>query len=345
MAYCICFLISIVTLIWAVGQSDSEGPVQMLMVSLIAVGNGGYWALSNASNFEEALLANKLTYVMGLFGPMMMFMALCDVCAVKIHKKLVVLMYSIQAALYICVCTTGSNTLFYKAVEYHVGKAGAYLTKTYGPVHTLYIISMYAYLIGSACVAIYAINKKNTVSTISAEIMLVANTLAIAFYLVERFVELDVELMPIVFTVIILIDMGVMTRQQMYNLNRNVELINDKLDYSAYIILSKKLAYMGCNETATKLFPELNDWALEKKIPGNGGRFNTFLRQPLMEYVRSGDKAVHVCKPFEFKSANYDYIIRPLIHGSNMHVGYILEITDITRIVKAEKEFENECDN
>ena len=58
-----------------------------------------------------------------------------------------------------------------------------------------------------------------------------------------------------------------------------------KVEKEGYIFIDKKLRFMGCNDRAYEFFPELKEWELEKKLPGKGGRFNTYLRQPLYKYI------------------------------------------------------------
>lgn len=66
-----------------------------------------------------------------------------------------------------------------------------------------------------------------------------------------------------------------------FSLHSNQNLLEYKLNKIGYIAFDKRLKFMGCNDYAKKLFPELETWELEKKIPAGGAKFNTFLRQPL----------------------------------------------------------------
>lgn len=73
-------------------------------------------------------------------------------------------MYSIQMLLYLCVCTTGKYDIFYKTVQFNMDEKGVYLTKTYGPMHAVYLIMMFLFLVAGICVSIYSIKKRNIVS-------------------------------------------------------------------------------------------------------------------------------------------------------------------------------------
>lgn len=45
-----------------------------------------------------------------------------------------------------------------------MGERGAYLTKTYGPMHAVYLIIMFLFLVAGICVSIYSIKKRNIIS-------------------------------------------------------------------------------------------------------------------------------------------------------------------------------------
>ena len=91
---------------------------------------------------------------------------------------------------------------------------------------------------------------------------------------------------------------------------------------------------MGSNECARTLFSELEEWDLEEKIPGNGGRFNTFLRQPLNEYVKSGATVKTDGKTYKYKDLVCKYEIGSLLKSNNTIRGYYIKVSDVTDVVK-----------
>lgn len=96
---------------------------------ITVIGNGGYYALASSTCLETAILANKLTYVIGIFSPMLIFFNICEICKIRIKHLVVAILYTVQMLLYMSVLTIGSSNLFYKTVQFHVGSYGGYLTK------------------------------------------------------------------------------------------------------------------------------------------------------------------------------------------------------------------------
>lgn len=91
---------------------------------------------------------------------------------------------------------------------------------------------------------------------------------------------------------------------------------------------------MGCNEYAAHLFPELLEWKVEKKIPGNGGRFNTFLRQTFMKFVESRQERPMQGTPFTIKDRTFRYTVKHL-YNRKRQIGYVIELIDVTEFTDA----------
>jgi len=323
--YEICFLVSLLVLLFLTAYGKGVDPKAIIMAIIIAVGNGGYYALYLASNAEEAILANKVMYITGMFGPLLMFLIICNVCMIRIPDTIQMIMYVVQVGLYLSVCATGRSTLFYRTIAFDNSGNGAYLSKTYGPMHMAYLVSVCIYMFGSIAIALFSLKVKNKVSTSNINILLFAYMTTVITYLVERLASLRVELMPVVFTIGLIANIIVLFKIYRYKVYGNSVVIDDHFDNIGYIIFNQNLMYMGSNDLAMNLFPELKDWELEKKIPGSGGRFNTFLRQPFMKFVQDDSRDDKKTGAFEYRDNTYEYKMICMKSGRRTR-GYIIEV-------------------
>lgn len=334
MIYLICFAISILVLLIVISLGNAVKPNQLLLAVILIIGNGGYLALAYSKNLEEALLANKLSYVFGIFALLIIFLTVCDMCHIFIPRLAMTILYAIQLIIFVMCCSAGYSDLFYKSVSFNESLYGAYLTKTYGIGHSIYLLMLGGYLFATIIVALYSISKKNTVSSKNVNIILTTNTLAVALYITERVIDIDFELMPVIFTVLVPINLFLIIKMQMYSAYGNYALVKEKINSSGIIMLNKKLFYMGCNECAAELFPELMEWELEKKIPGNGGRFNTYLRQPLMEFINATDRPKELCRKFEIGEEHYHCRVTKIKQGPFKSIGHMIEIENISHLLQ-----------
>lgn len=334
MLYLVCFLVSVLIFLWSVAINENMKINQIILIIITVIGNGGYYTLASSTCLETAILANKLTYLIGIFAPMLIFFNICEICKIKIKHFLVVTLYTVQMLLYMSVLTIGSSDLFYKTVEFHVGSNGGYLTKTYGPLHSIYLLMFFLYFVMSMWVSAYSMKNKNKVSYKNVDLLIFTSILIVGTYFVERVLHLRFEFVPFAFTIGLMAILKSITKTMQYVVEENRDIIDAKLEGTAYIVFSKKLAYMGCNEYAGILFPELLEWELEKKIPGNGGRFNTFLRQTFMKFVESRQERPMQGTPFTIKDRTFRYTVKHL-YNRKRQIGYVIELIDVTEFTDA----------
>ena len=329
MHYLICFIFSLLILLLTIAREENLKTNAIMLMLVTVIGDGGYYALAGSSTIEKALLANTLTYTIGIFAPMLFFFNICDICGIKLYKPFTVLLYTVQIILFLCVCTAGKLDIFYKTVEFKTGPAGSYLLKSYGPAHTVYIITMIAYLTAILIISFHYSRKKNIVSVRNVDMFIVISFFIIGSYIVERLIHLDIELMPFIYTVGILGILFPIIRISKYSIESNSEIIHSNMQGTGYIVFTDKLLYMSSNQYAKELFPELSEWELEKRIPGNGGRFNTFLRPAFMKYVKSGIDGAEKMETFVMKGESYNGEFSRL-HDGKRPVGFLIRIVNVT---------------
>lgn len=326
MYYLVCFICSLAILVWIISNERKLGTNAILVAFVTVIGDGGYYALASSTSLNEALLSNELTYTIGLFAPMLFFFNICDICKIHLHTKTKITLYLIQIVLFLSACTAGKLDIFYKTVEFHYGPSGGYLIKTYGFAHTLYLISMAFYFIISIAISFKYSRKKNIVSARDVDILIFLYFLMFSAYAVERLIHMKVELMPFIYTIGIFGILIPVVKIANYAIETNPEILEGELKEAGLIVLSNKLLYMDCNDNAVKLFPELSQWEKEERIPGNGGRFNTFLRQDLMRYVESGADDSMAGKEFTVQGEDY-YLELSRLHKGKKAIGYLIKFT------------------
>lgn len=327
-AYLLSFAVAVTILLYMVTCGEGYSINQILLITVIVIGSGGYYALSISENLPQALLALQLIYIIGIFAPMMLFVNVCEIYKVSIPGWLLCIMYAVQFCIYGFVLTIGHSDLFYKSAELNRSGQIVYLTKEYGPMHTAYVISMYLYFALLIFVSSGVIKRRRRISTLDVNAIFFLEFFTIAVYIAERLVNLKIELMPFIFEGAAILLLIPITKLNTFSLTGHNELIRSRMESEGYIFIDKKLRFMGCNDRAYEFFPELKEWELEKKLPGKGGRFNTYLRQPLYKYIEQEEDDLFA-GTFEMKDEKILYRIGIIRNRSNSKQGYIIEIDKI----------------
>lgn len=328
-AYLFSFAVAVIILLYMITRGEGYSVNQILLITVIVIGSGGYYALSVSENLPQALLALQLIYVIGIFAPMMLFVNVCEIYKVSIPGWLLCIMYAVQFCIYGFVLTIGHSDLFYKSAQLNRSGEIVYLTKEYGPMHTAYVVSMYLYFALLILVSSGVIKRRRRISTLDVNAIFFLEFFTIAVYIAERMVGLKIELMPFIFEVAAALLMIPITKLNTFSLTGHNELIRSRLEKEGYIFIDKKLRFMGCNDRAYEFFPELKEWELEKKLPGKGGRFNTYLRQPLYKYIEQEEDDLF-SGTFDLKDEKLIYRIGIIRSRSDQKQGYIIELDKVS---------------
>lgn len=170
--------------------------LQLLFLSVVLV-NFGYFALAISKTLEEALLANRISYLGSVFLPLCIFMTIMDVCRIRYTKKFPAALFFIGAAVFLLAASPGYLDYYYSDVSLVFVNGMATLVKVYGPLHILYHIYLLSYM-GLMTAAILASRiKRKTVSQKHAILLMVVAFLNIAIWAVEQLIYTEFELLSV----------------------------------------------------------------------------------------------------------------------------------------------------
>ena len=82
----------------------------------IAVVNAGYFSLAVSSTIEEALLANRISYLGSVFLPISMLMVMLDLIKIKYEKWFSSILVSIGSVVFFIAASPGYLDIYYKEV-------------------------------------------------------------------------------------------------------------------------------------------------------------------------------------------------------------------------------------
>ena len=165
------------------------------------IANLGYFALSISKTVEEALLANRLSYLGCVFLPLFMLMTIMKVCHLKCPKVLSGVLICISFAVFLLAASQGYAGYFYEDVSLVFANGTAKLEKVYGPLHIIYYVYLFAYLgmmIGTICVSMI---RKKIVSYKHAGLLTVVVFLNMAIWFVEQLINWDFEFLSVSYIV------------------------------------------------------------------------------------------------------------------------------------------------
>lgn len=163
----------------------------------VFVANLGYFTLSISKTLEEALLANRLAYLGCVFLPLFMMMTIMKVCKVKCSKVVMGILITISFIIFLIAASPGYLECYYKAVTLEFINGTAKLIKEYGPLHSIYFVYLFAYLLGMIGIIIYSAVIKKVKSVKHACLLVVVVCFNICIWFIEQLINWDFEFLSI----------------------------------------------------------------------------------------------------------------------------------------------------
>lgn len=169
----------------------------LLLFSCVFVVNVGYLCLSSSGTLEEALLANRISYLGSVFLPFSMLMIILEVCNLRPNKWISTALLCLCGIVFFIAASPGYLDIYYKSVQLEVNNGVAILVKEYGSWHGCYLFYLAGYFSTMLAVIIFASIKKTVSSSMHAVMLLVAVFVNIGVWLLEQFVQIDFEFLSI----------------------------------------------------------------------------------------------------------------------------------------------------
>ena len=294
---------------------------------LIPILNLSFVLMALSSTVEEAVVALKVSYLGGCFLNASVMFLIFNVCGIPLKSWQKALILAVSAGVYVTSLTIGHSPIFYERMpELAVADGAAYLTnKHYGPMHTVFYVLISVYYLISVIVIVYSFFKKKQVPRVGLILIAASVTIAVLGFFGGRIFNEHIEPLPLSYTLGMTLFLVMAIRLRLYDASDAVtDALVQKGD-TGFVSFDNRLRYLGSNDTAKKMFPELNEAIVDHRIKGeyakdsfekwiNGFKENTANDSYLVE---KGDKTLLVR-------------VNRLAHGHHYH-GYQMFIADDTQ--------------
>jgi|GEM_PF-2932740 len=343
----ICVAVSVLAYLWLYLTDVKNSVYQNIMILIMLFSNIGYLCLSMSRDLSEAIIACKIHYIGGCFMPMLYFFTFCEVARIELKKKVTFPLLLLQMALYGIVCTIGYSDLYYVDPQLVIKNGVGYLVKGYGPLHFLYPLTMGFYLVASILIAIMSGLKKKTVNRIEVLDMIGCAVFAVLCYILQRIAHWGFDIMPVSYMILMLGAIVPIYHSNLFTVEENKNIVQEQLNKVGFVNFNRKMEYMGCNNFATGIFPELVNCEVGKPITECGGELGEILDgirefDSNMSDSKASQHSHSKFRTFKIGVRCFETEIHTINDFRNKCVGYTIEFRDETehhRIVELTSQY------
>ena len=169
----------------------------LLLFASVFVVNTGYFTLSISRTIEEALLANRISYLGSVFLPFSMLMTIFNLSRLKYKKWIPVFLFIVTTAIFFIAASYPYLDIYYKSATLEKVNGMSVLIKEYGPWHQVYLYYLVSYFLVMICVTLHAVISKKIKSGIQSAIILIAVFVNICVWLLEQLVDMNFEFLSV----------------------------------------------------------------------------------------------------------------------------------------------------
>lgn len=321
--YAVASILAVISFLLFLLYSDGKtiNSYMMLFALLLLVTSGGFLAVSISSTLSEAVLANKISYLGGCFIPPVLITIVLNICHFKTHKLLKYLLVTYSIIVYSLVLTTGYSNVYYTDVTLIRYNGASVLKREYAPCHNLFPILLFLNLAILVSIVVYTMKKKKDVSRKTIILLTFLGIGMLTIFVAVRLINPLFEGMPAAFVFVSFVLLYLNRRLSFYDIGTNI--MNSLSDQTAYgyIIIDKTCHYLGSNQAAKKILPELEFCTADKLIK------NSSVLEALP--CLSGAVNDNGVWDFEKNGRYYECRIEHTMYRKK-HIGYIIEIRDNT---------------
>ncbi len=202
--YCVSAVLSVVVFLLYVFGIKKKSPWFILLFAAVFIVNIGYFSLAISKSLEEALLANRISYLGSVFLPMSMLMIIFDVVKIKSSKLVTGFFILCGVFVFLIAASPGYLDIYYKEVTLVTVNGVSMLDKVYGPFHIVYLFYLLIYFSLMIYFIVSAIIKKKISDSVQAVMLLCAVFVNIGVWLLEQFIKIDFEILSVSYVITVL---------------------------------------------------------------------------------------------------------------------------------------------
>ena len=236
-----------------------------LIFTLIPIACLGYLLSALARSLEAAIIGQQIIYIGGSFLQLFIVFSIFNLCKVEVPKYLRLILFAFCAIVYASVLTIGHLDWFYTKVSFEMIGSRPILHKEYGIMHTVFYVLVCLYLITGIITIIYSwIRKKEIPRRILIMLIFPDIVCVVNYFIILKVFNLSVDLVPLGYIFAQLIYLLISYRVNLYDVSNTVIDSFVQEQKVGYISFDFNLRYLGSNQVAKDLVPELNDIAIDE---------------------------------------------------------------------------------
>ncbi len=292
----------------------------------------GHFLFSISGDLGGAVTAQKLIYLGGSFLQMFILFSILNLCQINIKNWVRILLYLCCIVLFMGTLTIGHTDLFYRNVTFSIQNGMVRLEREYGVMHTLYFVVVLAFFaVGFAAICYSWVKKRQVPRTIILLLVFPYAIVLVCYFTGRRF-EQGIDFTTLGYLLAQILYLVISARMNLYDVADTAidSMVRERA--IGYITFDFRYRYLGSNEIARHLMPELEQLAVDDILGQDvsGKRIRHYLDsfrldEKYNQFVYQFHEAGVPAEEEKIYNVNVNYL-----YDGGRKRGYIVTFTDDT---------------
>lgn len=293
---------------------------------LLCVNCFGRYLQSTAETLETAVLANRFIYLGACYIPLLMVVLLTSLCGFRMFRLWLAGLVALSTVIFGLSMTVGHSTIFYRVMELKQADGYRYLAKEYGPAHHMFVAMMVLYGGIMAFYITYTWVKRKKIAVRTTLTISMLGFVVFSMYILEQVLEINFSLLTLGYLAGIAFLIRYYERLTLYDMSANIASSIEHRNNYAYLMLDDRFLYVNANTLMKQLYPEIEDWQVDRAVPETDTQLYREVIAPVIEQHIERVEGYYVKKQEKY----YLIEVRKIPCGRKNRFGYLIELADRT---------------
>lgn len=293
---------------------------------LLCVNCFGRYLQSTAETLETAILANRFIYLGACYIPLLMVVLLTSLCGFRMFRMWLAGLVTLSTVIFGLSMTVGHSTIFYRVMELKQADGYRYLAKEYGPAHHMFVAMMVLYGGIMAFYITYAWVKRKKIAVRTTLTISLLGFAVFSMYILEQVLKINFSLLTLGYLAGIAFLIRYYERLTLYDMSANIASSIEHRNNYAYLMLDDKFLYVNANTLMKELYPEIEEWQVDRAVPETDTQLYREVVAPVIEQRIERVEGYYVKKQDKY----YLIEVRKIPCGRKNRFGYLIELADRT---------------
>lgn len=302
---------------------NNQNRLFLFVASFVA--NYGCALVSFSDSFTGALCGTQLYFIGNTLSFVFLFFVISDICNIKLNKWFERLCFLGAFIIIMLVATSDHTEIFFKDMQLVKFYSATFFTKGYGPLYFLYPAFIALASISCIVVIIIAMSTGKKISEKTVRYLLIILLFTDMATVITKLAKIPVELYPFINVILLAFLLRIFRRASMYDMTENLINVYSQREEYGYISFDRKKRYLGCNEYALKLIPELKLAIIDENLDESLSVYFSTITGWLEDWDNGKKNELKIMNAGLSAMAT----IRSIMNEKKK-VGYLVELRDVT---------------